>query len=517
MSDVKYALLSVSDKGGLVALGRALCAHGYTLLSTGGTARHLRDAGLPVTEVAALTGAPELLDGRVKTLHPTLHGGLLARRDDPAHVATMMAHGLPNIEVVVVNLYPFGEVVARGAALEEAVEHIDIGGPAMLRAAAKNFASITALVDPADYPALIDALPGGGVDLNARMALASKVYAHTSAYDARVVAHLSAQRATPGADEAPAAWGATGTLQQTLRYGENPHQRAALYTPAGGAPLGGLTQLQGKALSYNNLIDLDAALALLGELDGPGCAIIKHTNPAGCAQAATLEDAYEAALACDPVSAFGAIVALNRPLTPALAARLGEHFYEIIAAPQSAPEAIAALSHKPNLRLMQTPPALAQAASVARLTALGWLVQEEDPRIAGGDWARWEVISPEGALVLDDALRDSLLFAWRVAKHVKSNAIVLAQGQATLGVGAGQMSRVDAVRLAIERARAPVAGAVLASDAFFPFRDGVDAAAQAGVRAIIQPGGSRRDAEVRQACEDHGLLMILTHERHFRH
>lgn len=516
------ALISVSDKRGVVALAKALTLAGYEIISTGGTARHLRDAGVAVREVSALTGAPELLDGRVKTLHPIIHGGLLARRDDPEHVRQMQANGLPDLRVVVVNLYPFEAVAARAdATLPELVEQIDIGGPTMLRAAAKNHASISVVVDPDDYARVAEALSEGGPDAATRLELARKVFEHTARYDALIAQTLTVyeQPCDEVATELPARAVVNLERREVLRYGENPHQRAARYDAPGAAELGGVQQLHGKALSLNNLVDLDAALHLIAEFKAdPTVAILKHTNPCGCAQAETIEAAYTRALACDATSAFGGIVTINRPVTAALAELLHDHFYEVICAPGFDADALALLTRKKSVRLMQTPASLSLPEVLWRRTALGWLAQDADAPIAGDALAQATVATRRAPT---DAERAALAFAWRVCKHVKSNAIVLARDTATIGVGAGQMSRVDAVQLAVrfatDKAQVGAAGAVLASDAFFPFADGPEAAADAGVTAIVQPGGSRRDQEVIDACDARGIAMLLTHARHFRH
>ncbi len=516
------ALLSVSDKRRIADLGRALADAGWRILSTGGTAQHLRDADVPVTPVSDVTGFPEIMDGRVKTLHPKIHGGILANRDVDAHHEAMHDHDIPAIDLVVVNLYPFEQTIAQeGVTLDEAIEQIDIGGPTMVRASAKNFAAVTIVVDPDDYTDIIHGLKDGGIfpTLDTRRQLALKAFEHTASYDRAIVEYLGGLEA-PIADpslaavaELPAETSLALRRTESLRYGENPHQPAALYHANDGLPFGGVEQLGGKALSYNNIVDLDAAIALVQEFDDPAAAIIKHTNPAGCAQAADPADAYEAALSGDPMSAFGGIAALNRPVTPALAARMSEHFFEIIAAPAFEEAALQTLSAKKNLRLMLLPEELPQPIHTLRATSMGTLMQAQDPRILI-DTDAWEV--PTERAPTDEEMAQ-LAFAWRVCKHVKSNAIVLAKGTQTIGIGAGQMSRVDAVELAIKKSTVAVDGAVLASDAFFPFRDGPDTAADAGVRAIIQPGGSRRDQEVIDACDEHGIAMVHTGKRHFRH
>jgi phosphoribosylaminoimidazolecarboxamide formyltransferase/IMP cyclohydrolase len=509
----RCALLSVSDKTGIVPLAQALIAHGYTILSTGGTARALREAGLMVTEVARVTGSPEILDGRVKTLHPRIHGGLLARRDVPSHLDAMRDHFIADIRVLVVNLYPFAQTVAAGADEHEVIEQIDIGGPAMLRAASKNYHHVSALCDPADYGAFITSLTQGGPDLMQRRSLAARAFAHIAAYDAAIASYLTSIQQ----EYFPPVITTTIIKQQTLRYGENPHQQAALYKGYGEPDLGGMTQIQGKELSYNNIIDLDAAVQLVHEVSKPGlaaCAIIKHTNPAGCARQADALAAYEAALACDPTSAYGGIVAFDRAVDEALAKRISEHFYEIIAAPSFSEAALAVLTAKKSLRLITLPAQLALPPRTSRQTVCGELVQTPDPVIA--DEQGWRVVTKAQPTA---AQREALGFLWRVCKHVKSNAIVIGDTGRTLGVGAGQMSRVDAVRLAVEEARANglAPGACLASDAFFPFVDGPKLAMEAGVGAIIQPGGSVRDQEIIDACDTAGVAMIFTDTRHFRH
>lgn len=518
-SSTRFALISVSNKDGVVALARAVCDAGFTILSTGGTARVIADAGLPVTLVADVTGFPEIMGGRVKTLHPMIHGGLLANRELSSHLDVMAEHGIPDISLVVVNLYPFEQTIAAdGVTLTEAVEQIDIGGPAMIRAAAKNFASVAVVVDPSAYDAVTDELARyGEVRATRRAELALEAFAHTASYDAAIVEYLAAQASAnakaQGEPSLPASTHGPLTRTMTLRYGENPHQQAALYHEHGARALGGIEQLHGKALSYNNIVDLDAALELVREFDEPACAIIKHTNPAGCARADTLRHAYSRALACDSLSAFGGIVSLNRVVDAELAQLLHAHFFEIIAAPQFDADALEILTAKKNLRLMRLPDVLTSPAVSTRQTLLGTLCQQIDPRV-DVDFERWSVPTERAPTAQE---RRDLAFAWCVCKHVKSNAIVLARDGATLGVGAGQMSRVDSVRIAVEKAASDAAGAVLASDAFFPFRDGPDVAAAAGITALIQPGGSRRDQEVIDACNEHGVAMVFTGTRHFRH
>jgi phosphoribosylaminoimidazolecarboxamide formyltransferase/IMP cyclohydrolase len=509
----RYALISVSDKTGIIPFAKTLVEAGYGIISTGGTARKLAEGGVEVTKVSDVTGFPEILDGRVKTLHPKIHGATLGRRDLAAHVSTLEEHDIPDIRIVAVNLYPFRETIAKpDATFEDAIEKIDIGGPTMLRASAKNHESITVVVDSADYERVGQAVADGEDDRELRRELALKAFEHTSAYDSAIVDYLRGEIA--GEEE-----GLADKLDlhlvkhQELRYGENPHQKGALYTREGERDLGGVEKLHGKSLSYNNLVDLDAALDIVGEFDEPGCAIIKHTNPAGCALGADLEDAYDRALACDPMSSFGGIVALNRTVDAALAEKLDDHFFEIVAAPDFDDDALDVLTRKKNLRILRVPGDLKSAPHVIRATSLGYLVQETDPRISR-DFASLDVSTDRKPS--DDEIA-AMAFMWKVCKHVKSNAIVIGKGTRTVGVGAGQMSRVDAVEIAVKKAREELDGAVLASDAFFPFRDGVDAAAEAGVRAIIQPGGSKRDQEVIDACNEHGIAMIMTGNRHFRH
>ncbi|MEZ4461074.1 MAG: bifunctional phosphoribosylaminoimidazolecarboxamide formyltransferase/IMP cyclohydrolase [bacterium] len=497
-----FALLSVSNKDGLVAFARGLVQAGYRLISTGGTATFLENAGLAVVRVSDVTGFPEIMDGRVKTLHPRIHGGLLGRRAVAADLAAMYEHGIADIRVVAVNLYPFVETVASGAPEAEIVEQIDIGGPAMVRASAKNFENVTVVVDPRDYPDVLDAIERG-IDVETRRRLAAKAFAHTAEYDAHVASWFD-----------PTTRRELRRTTATLRYGENPHQDAVLLA-SGPESFGGWEILQGKELSYNNLVDADAALQLVAEFDQPTCAIIKHTNPAGCASGTDLSAAFERALSCDSVSAFGGIVALNRTVDRALAQTLAASFWEVILATDFDPDALEILAAKKNLRLMRNPNPLHLPSTAVRDTCFGRLEQSADPRIEGAESLEW-------ATEARADLIDALWFAWKVCKHVKSNAIVFATGEQTVGVGAGQMSRIDSVRIGAEKMRRAfpdgVCGPiVLASDAFFPFRDGIDAAAAAGVTAIIQPGGSKRDDEVIRACEEHGIAMALTGRRHFRH
>ncbi len=510
---IRRALLSVSDKAGLLPLARALAAQGAELLSTGGSARALRDAGLPVTEVADHTGFPEILDGRVKTLVPQIHGGILGRRDLPGHVAQMAAHHIAPIDLVAVNLYPFEATVAAGAAFAEAVEQIDIGGPALIRAAAKNHDFVAVLTDPAQYEEVIAALTAeGGTRLTLRRRLAAAAYARTAAYDAAIADWFAGQEG----QTFPPRLTLSATLRQTLRYGENPHQLAAFYAAGTGPGLATARQVQGKELSFNNLADTDAALACVAEFAEPAVVIVKHANPCGVAVAPSPADAWQAALRCDPVSAFGGIVALNRPLDAATAERIAAIFTEVIVAPDADPAALAVLARKKNLRLLLTGglPDPAAAGRSLRSVAGGFLVQTADAgRVTPADLRTVTRRAPTAAELAD------LIFAFRVCKHVKSNAIVHVRDGATVGIGAGQMSRVDSARIAAWKA-AEHAGArpsVAASDAFFPFPDGLEAVIAAGATAVIQPGGSLRDAEVIAAADEAGIAMVFTGMRHFRH
>ena len=523
---ITRALLSVSDKTGLVELGQALAGHGVELLSTGGTAKALREAGLTVTEVADHTGFPEMMDGRVKTLHPTIHGGLLALRDDAGHAASMAAHGIAPIDLLVVNLYPFEATVAADRPRDEIIENIDIGGPAMLRSAAKNHGFVACLTDPADYAGLVAELDAsGGTSLATRRRLAARTFAQTATYDSMIASWFAfADQQEMFPETLPIVL----KRGQTLRYGENPHQQAAFYLPAGphGRGIGQAEQLQGKELSYNNLNDADGALELIAEFrDGaPACAIIKHANPCGVAQAATLEQAYAAALACDPVSAFGGIVAVNRPLDEATARAIAAIFTEVVIAPAADDAARAVFAAKKNLRLLLTGelPDPRRPGLTLRQIAGGYLVQTRDNgQVTEAELRVVTERAPTGAELAD------MLFAWTVARHVKSNAIVYAKGGSTAGIGAGQMSRLDSTRVAAWKAKDAAqtagwaeprtVGSAVASDAFFPFADGLISAAEAGATAIIQPGGSIRDDEVIAAANARGLAMVFTGQRHFRH
>ena len=508
------ALLSVSDKTGLVDLARELARRGWELVSTGGTARALRDAGLAVRDVAELTGFPEMMDGRVKTLHPAVHGGLLARRDRADHLDAAAAHGIGLIDLVVVNLYPFSSTAARaGIDPAEVIEQIDIGGPSMLRSAAKNFAAVTVVVDPADYARVVAALDAPGDEaLALRRALAAKLFAHTAAYDAAIAAWFGAQ----GNDPLPERLTLALERRQSLRYGENPEQRAAFYVERPGAGLAALRQRGGKELSFNNLLDLEGALLASAPFAGePCCAIIKHTTPCGLAVGDGALAAYTKALACDPVSAFGSVISFTVPVDDATAEALSALFVECVVAPGFSDGAVEILGRKKNLRVLEGAPA-ADPASLDLKRVRGGLLAQQRPA-PPADPTSWTTVTRRTP---SDAERGDLAFAWRAVASVKSNAIVLARDGATIGIGAGQMSRVDASFLAVHKARQAghdPHGAVLGSDAFFPFRDGVDQAAEAGVTAIVQPGGSVRDAEVVAAADEHGIAMVFTGQRLFRH
>lgn len=513
---VELALLSVSDKTGLTEFGRELAALGIQMLSTGGTAKSLREAGLPVTGVSEHTGFPEILNGRVKTLHPKIHAGILARTSEPEHRETLQAQGIPAIGLVVVNLYPFQRTVSReGVGLEEAIEQIDIGGPTMVRAAAKNFEHVAVVVDPADYARIVEQLKAeGAVSRNLRFELARKAFSHTAAYDAGISAWLEGRFGEP----LPGTLHLSLRQEAILRYGENPHQQAALYRQSGLPPEGIVAAVQkhGKQLSFNNYLDLDGAWNLAREFESTGCAIIKHTNPCGAALGETVKEAYLRALECDPVSAFGSIIACNREVDADAAEEMGKLFVEAIVAPSYTPEALEILERKKNIRIMEIPPPPThpnpyRGFDFKRIDG-GLLVQDRDRHQLGGDDLK--VVTQRAPTAEEMA---ELRFAWVVCKHVKSNAIVYTRDCRTLGIGAGQMSRVDSARIAAEKCRSELAGAVMASDAFFPFRDGLDEAAQRGIRAVIQPGGSVRDEEVIQAADEHGMAMVFTGVRHFRH
>jgi phosphoribosylaminoimidazolecarboxamide formyltransferase / IMP cyclohydrolase len=520
---IARALLSVSDKTGLVAFAQALAARGVELVSTGGTAKALAEAGLKVQDVAAVTGFPEMLDGRVKTLHPAIHGGLLARRGDPAHRSALERHGIAPIDLLVVNLYPFAATVARGAHFDECVENIDIGGPALIRAAAKNHEDVVVVTDPGDYALVLEEIErlDGATGLALRRRLAALAYARTSAYDAAIAQWFAREQG----EVFPPVLALAGTLKETLRYGENPHQQAAFYVTGEHRPgVATAEQLQGKELSFNNLNDTDAAFELVAEFAEPAVAIIKHANPCGVAEGKTLAEAYQRALACDPVSAYGGIIALNRPLDGATAEAVAKLFAEVVIAPAVTPEALNALKRRTALRLLVAGalPDPATAGMTLRSLAGGYLLQTRDNgRVASAALRIVTQRAPTNAELAD------LLFAFRVAKHVKSNAIVYAKAGATVGIGAGQMSRVDSARIAAWKAaeagkaaglaESPTQGSVVASDAFFPFADGLEATIAAGATAVIQPGGSVRDNEVIAAADKAGIAMVFTAMRHFRH
>lgn len=519
---IRRALISVSDKTGLLDLGRFLAEQGVEILSTGGTAKALRDAGLTVKDVSDHTGFPEMMDGRVKTLHPKVHGGLLARRGHSGDLAAMAQHGIAPIDLLIVNLYPFEATVSSGASIEDCIENIDIGGPALIRAASKNHADVTVIVDASDYARLMDEMRAhdGATTLEFRRALAGRAYRRTAAYDAAIGAWFAGQTG----DGFPERLVVAGTLQQTLRYGENPHQSAALYVGAERRPgVASAVQLQGKELSFNNLNDTDAAYELVAEFDEIACAIIKHANPCGVAIGSSQAEAYRKALACDPESAFGGIVALNRPIDKETAEEISKLFVEVIIAPQVGEEARAVFASKKNLRVLEAGglPDVKIEGPTVRSLAGGYLLQGRDAAIFGDELKVVTKRAPTEREMAD------LKFAFTVAKHVKSNAIVYCKNGTTVGVGAGQMSRVNSSRIATWKAEdaskaagetvSRAQGSVVASDAFFPFADGLIAAAEAGVTAVIQPGGSIRDDEVIAAADARGLAMVFTGMRHFRH
>jgi len=514
ISAIRRALISVSDKTGLVEFARALTGHGVEILSTGGSAKTLREAGIPVTEVSDHTGFPEILDGRVKTLVPQIHGGILGRRDSSEHLAQMEAHKITPIDLVAVNLYPFEATVARGAAFEDCVENIDIGGPALIRAAAKNHDFVAVLTAPDHYAAVLAELAAhGGTTLGLRRTLAAAAYARTAAYDAAIATWFAGQME----QKFPQNFAIAGTLKQTLRYGENPHQSAAFYTTGTRPGIATATQIQGKELSYNNFNDTDAAFECVAEFSDPTIVIVKHANPCGVASAQTVAAAWDAALACDPVSAFGGIVALNRALDEETASKIATIFTEVIIAPDATDGAKAVLAKKKNLRLLLTGgvPDPAAAEQNFKSIAGGFLLQSRDSgRSKPADWKTVTRRAPSAQEIED------MIFAFRVCKHVKSNAIIYAKQGATLGIGAGQMNRLDSARIAAWKAQAaglPTQNCTVASDAFFPFADGLEAAIAAGATSVIQPGGSIRDAEVIAAADAAGIAMVFTNMRHFRH
>jgi phosphoribosylaminoimidazolecarboxamide formyltransferase / IMP cyclohydrolase len=517
MSKVHRAILSVTDKSGLVDFARKLSALGIELISTGGTAKLLRDSGVTVKDTSELTGFPEMLDGRVKTLHPKVHGGILHRRQDPKHVAAVAEHGIAPIDMVVVNLYAFEETAAKpGVVFEELIENIDIGGPSMIRSAAKNFHDVAIVTSPSDYDSVADELSrSGGLSLETKWRLAQKAFATTAAYDSAIASTLEGINADsfqlqPETGAFPSTLRFSFQKKLDLRYGENPHQKAAMYSDGSDVGVANARQLQGKELSYNNIVDLQAAWDLAQEFDEPVCAIIKHTNPCGTATGKTLAEAYKRALECDPVSAFGGVIGVNRPIDAEAAEEMHKLFLEVIAAPAFDEAAKAKFASKKNLRLVHVAPA--NQKWVLKNVSGGILVQDADVRPLQD--ADLKVVTQRAPTPEETR---ALLFAWKVCKHVKSNAIVYARDGQTVGVGAGQMSRVDSAKIGAMKAQLPLPGTVAASDAFFPFPDGVEEIAKAGATAIIQPGGSQRDPEVIAAADRLGLAMLFTGVRHFRH
>ena len=516
MSGIQRAILSVTDKSGLAAFAQKLAQLGVELISTGGTAKLLRDSGISVKDISDLTGFPEMLDGRVKTLHPKVHGGILHRREDASHRAAVAAHGILPIDMVVVNLYAFEQTAAKpGVHFDEIIENIDIGGPSMIRSAAKNFRDVAVVTSPADYEPVANEMVqnGGTLSLETKWRLAQKAFATTAAYDSGIASTL--ERLHPGAVPAPAA-GFPDTLRLSftkladLRYGENPHQKAAMYTDGSSAGVANAHQLQGKELSYNNIVDLQAAWDLAQEFDETACAIIKHTNPCGAAIGKTLKEAYLKALETDPVSAFGGVIGVNREVDEAAAEEMAKLFTEVVAAPSFTEAAKAKFAAKKNLRLVEI--AKLEEKWVLKKVSGGLLVQDSDSRLLTE--SDLKVVTKRQPTAEE---KRALLFAWKVCKHVKSNAILYARDGQTVGVGAGQMSRIDSARIGAAKAVLPMEGTVAASDAFFPFPDGVEEIAKAGATAIIQPGGSVRDNEVIEAANRLNLAMILTGVRHFRH
>ena len=514
---IQRAILSVTDKTGLVDFAHKLSALGVELISTGGTAKLLRESGVNVKDISELTGFPEMLDGRVKTLHPKVHGGILHRREDPKHVAAVAEHGIAPIDMVVVNLYAFEKTAAKpGVAFEELIENIDIGGPSMIRSAAKNFHDVAIVTSPSDYDSIADELSrsGGVLSHETKWRLAQKAFATTAAYDSAIASTL--ERISPDKVQLQESSGFPNTLRfqfhktLDLRYGENPHQKAAMYSDGSGVGVANARQLQGKELSYNNIVDLQAAWDLAQEFDEPVCAIIKHTNPCGTATGKTLAEAYKRALECDPVSAFGGVIGVNRPIDADAAEEMHKLFLEVIAAPAFDEAAKAKFASKKNLRLVEVKGV--NQKWVLKNVSGGLLVQDSDVRPLQD--ADLKVVTQRAPTPEETR---ALLFAWKVCKHVKSNAIVYARDGQTVGVGAGQMSRVDSAKIGAMKAQLPLKGTVAASDAFFPFPDGVEEIAKAGATAIIQPGGSQRDPEVIEAADRLGLAMLFTGVRHFRH
>lgn len=516
MNPIKRALISVSDKSGIVDFARELNKRGVEILSTGGTAFILKEAGIPVVLISDYTGFPEMLDGRVKTLNPKIHGGILGLRDNPDHVKTMEAHGINPIDLVAINLYPFeATIVKPGVTLEEAIENIDIGGPAMVRSSSKNYKFVTIAVNPADYPIILREMDENGnrTTLPTRMRLARDAFRHTSRYDALIQQYLTGQ--TGGENDFPDQLHLVFEKLQTLRYGENPHQRAAFYKAAGNKSLGiaSAEKLQGKELSYNNIVDLQAAYGLAGEFRDATAVVIKHTNPCGVASDKSLLQAFIKAREADPVSAFGGIIGFNIPVDRETAEEIVKNFVEAVIAPDFSPDALEVFAPKKNVRLLRLP--LGMEADGR------WEIKDISGGLLAQDKDAVDVVEEQLKVVTKRRPTDeewsALRFAWKVAKHVKSNAIVYAWDNRTIGVGAGQMSRVDSSRIAISKAVRPLKGAAMASDAFFPFRDAIDAAAGQGIAAIIQPGGSIKDQEVIAAADEHGIAMVFTGIRHFKH
>ncbi|AST00739.1 bifunctional phosphoribosylaminoimidazolecarboxamide formyltransferase/inosine monophosphate cyclohydrolase [Geobacillus thermocatenulatus] len=510
---VKRALISVSNKEGIIPFAKQLAELGIDIISTGGTKRALEEAGVPVISISDVTGFPEILDGRVKTLHPAIHGGILAVRSDERHQAALEEHGIRPIDLVVVNLYPFQQTIAKpNVTLAEAIENIDIGGPTMVRAAAKNYADVAIVVDPADYPMVIEELKTtGSIQAKTRQQLAAKAFRHTAAYDAMIAEYLTGLTG----EEYPETLTVTYTKKQSLRYGENPHQSAAFYAkPLGAAfSIAKAAQLHGKELSYNNINDANAAINLIREFQEPAAAAIKHMNPCGVGVGATLLEAFTKAYEADPVSIFGGIIAVNREVDKETAERMHDIFLEIVIAPSFSDEALAILTKKKNIRLLTLDFAAPDVKEKTLVSVNGGLLVQEADRYTLED-AEWKVVTKREPT---EAEREQLRFAWKVVKHVKSNAIVLAKNGMTVGVGAGQMNRVGAANIAIEQAGEQAIGAVLASDAFFPMDDTVEAAAKAGITAIIQPGGSIRDADSIRKADEYGIAMVFTGVRHFKH
>ncbi len=516
MGSIRRALISVSDKTGVVDFARVLADKGVQILSTGGTAKALRDAGVAVTDVSDYTGFPEIMEGRVKTLHPKVHGGLLGRRDVPEHMAAMEQHGIEPIDLVAVNLYPFEATIAKdNCSYADAIENIDIGGPTMLRSAAKNHNDVTVIVDPEDYDAVLSELAeSDAVSVATNRRLARKVFEHTAHYDAVISAYLASQQ--EDGDKFPKVLSLTYDKVQSLRYGENPHQQGAFYRdPIQTEPcVGSARQLHGKEMSFNNFLDANSALELAKEFDNTTAAIVKHNNPCGVASGDSLVEAYRKARDTDPVSAFGGVLAFNRPVDLDTAKEIASTFVEVVIAPSYSPEALSVLTEKKNVRLLETGELTRLAGGMDLKRVVGGVIYQDRDLGHVADIRSLEVVTSRQPT---DEEYASLAFAWKVCKHVKSNAIVYARGEHAVGVGAGQMSRVDSAKIAVIKANFPLEGTAMASDAFFPFRDGIDAAAEVGVSAVIQPGGSVRDEEVIQAANEHGMAMLFTGMRHFRH